>query len=203
VTIRFLKQVDEAGQDCQWIEYEARAPSENNLEDVYVRKVLVPISMLREDAAPILHSLRNWQTYGDERPTMKEGIGQISANDLLNSSLGFWFVFLPGARQLQTEHSEMATIDYQRGTLHCESLNSGVHEAVYASPEGGQNIHSRAYQLRLHEDLPCGFAWARMSLSYSHKSSDGTVEGPYEQFVEELILQDFGTDGASALPDHW
>jgi hypothetical protein len=172
--IKFLDRVREQGQDCRWIELVAVPTPADDGRPRSIDKLLIPEDALLHETNPCRSAIRVWHQYGQD----------------------------PASRAMLHRLDEVATVEFQRGRLERAAVYEGQHKAGYNSTISEYRFdYIVECRVKLHNDLPCAFAGAKMKWIWSAVKGDGTVEETKERWSEDYVLQDFGDGAKSAIPD--
>jgi hypothetical protein len=173
LTISSVGETVQDGEPCRWIEIDEKyeAPERSGSH-----KLLVPIKQLRESAQPFERILRYLTLY--------QGTAQ-ERDPLYGAVFGAYMVFLPSVLEQAKKWDEPKEVDYQRGKLHIASGWSGTHVWIRRAKTAPITYtYAWDYKVWVHDDIPMGFAHAKMKLS-RRENDDVLSTDTVEFFLEE------------------
>lgn len=180
-TIRFVGIVNSNDQTRRWVEQMFSGVDGNRTN---VMKALVSESDLNS-AWPLAGKRRWWHKVGDTAVTEVETLGP---------EFGISSLVFPGPYDIAKSIEEGRTIDYQRGKLELRIALTG--EQKYSVPDSNPNrTFVMKYTAWHHPDVPMGLAAAKVSLTTKETDSAD------RHYTAEFVIDDFGMDAKSALPD--
>ena len=203
LTMRFLEQVDDRDRPCRWIEFESEGLDGDNKGFRSVMKLLIPEESLENESNPCRFGIRGWLRDRDEQPRALESVFAGVSFDIFDVHFGPLLAFLPGVRESAEAVDDARIATYPHGNLECPTCFQGQHVAGYDSTISEFRYeYTIDYRVWLHDELPCGFAAGETKYTWRAINRDGTVEETQPRWSEEFVLQDFGDDAESALPDY-
>ncbi len=159
-------------EPCRWIELEMN----DGERATQLYKLLVPVKHLGDGSDPVDHAVRIW---------FREGDGAVQQVEPKKMDLSFAGAMLHQPVKAD-ETLEKRKFPWQRGTIEATGRKG---TRSLEKPLGGTLTSSRW----LTDDVPSGVAGLLVVIR---------PQGSNSEFRLELVVNDFGTDAKSALPDH-
>ncbi|MSR56843.1 MAG: hypothetical protein EXS05_04130 [Planctomycetaceae bacterium] len=186
----------ENGQVCRWVEMKD-VHQVNHKEEPNIFKFLIPEKDLLENKKPLESLVRAWGKFNDgDVQELKFNSPDGLPGDP-HSRFGWHLVIFPGPRQQAETLKESRVVDYQHGRLEIPDARLGRYRAMRRARGANFNFTlSMDSTYWCHSDVPLGVAAWKSRLELRQ---DDMVR-PSTQF--EFVLEDFGTNAKSALPDH-
>lgn len=185
MTLRSVGTVVENKKKCRWIEIAFR---EEGTEKFTALKFLFPESELRKGGDPWSHLIRGWMKLNSKRTVEPiEGNWRQAWSALASD-------FPPPLQNVKSLDEEKS-VEFQRGQLKCPTGTQGIWTVAHKNSELVEFLNLIEYQIWPHADVPFGVAAATRKTTFIR---DGENTG---EATAELILEDYGTDAKSELPD--
>lgn len=183
---------------CRWVEVKDVVEIDQG-KRTHIAKFLIPERELLENEKPLESLVRGWRksTFGDVQEmkfNTQEGFFG-SAHFVFGANL----LIFPGPQKLSREIREPKSVDYQSGRLEIPSGRNGQFRADYEDPvseSGRVRKRSADFSVWSHPEIPLGAAEWKLRLEI--RNDDRVISVTLSEFV----LEDFGTDAKSTLPDH-
>lgn len=183
--LRSVGTVVENEKKCRWIEIGYR---EEGAEQSGVLKFLFPESELRKGGDPWSHLVRGWMKL-DGKKSVEPIVGNWREEW---SSLASDFP--PSLKDVKSVEEEKR-VEFQRGQLKCPKGTQGIWTVAHKNSADVDFRYPVEYTVWPHTDVPFGVAAAVRKTTFI---TDGEKTG---EATAEMILEDYGTDAKSELPD--
>lgn len=186
----------DSGRVCRWVEIRETRASQQG-ERVSVLKFLIPEKDLLESDRPLDGLVRSWRRI-DERPVQAleyETLRSIATAP--HFAFGQLFLIFPGVQKKAQPLDEPRTVEYQTGQFRIPKGRAGqvlaTRQAVTAPVTQTIVVDFRAW---FDPALPLGPAEWREDLTLLRNGDPLTTQ------QSAFVVQDFGTDAKTALPDN-
>jgi hypothetical protein len=190
----------ENNQKCRWVEMKSVPVVDGKDLPGVVVKFLVPERELLNSGKPLESLVRCWKKDADgaveaQKFNQPRGAGGFAG------SADFWFggdlLFLPGVQRNSKAVNEKNTVEYEHGRLEIAEARAFKYQASRPAPVDDRK-QEFVFECTVwnHPAVAPGFAALRERVEY--RISDTLVQAGSEEYV----LQDFGTDAKSAMPEH-
>lgn len=176
----------DAGERCRWIEF-VESEMAGDPKSTGVHRVLLSERVMLTSQNPFEHAGK-YETRFDDGPVENR-------QTHLAGLFGYWGLFLPGTLAHSQKLAEAKAVQYQRGDLEIKEGRRGKHVWKRIAKSNNQTqTWTFDYALWLHDQIPFGFAHAKVKLV-------GTLETgeTFRTDTFEFSLEDAGTGGKSAL----
>ncbi len=187
------------GENCRWVEMKT-VQMVNGNEQTDILKFLVPEKALLEAEKPLESLVRAWRKIDDGAVTEQKFNQPLGAAGSVASADFGWgrdMVIFPGPQRKTTAVKEKKAIEYQQGRLEVAEGRAGKHVATRRALTSGQKqTIAFEYTIWNHATVAPGFCAAKTR--YEILIDDA----PKAAGVGEWVIEDFGTDAKSALPEN-
>jgi len=166
----------QGSERCRWIEFKIHL-KDSGMEHTLIRKLLIPEKYLKKGENGTEHVVRGWAKYDDEPVDRAVPVH------------GRWPAYLAGPLRDERKLAKQL-VESKLGALECEGVTGWMEYEEW-------DVHMKVtFETRLHEKARLGVVSSRMTFEM-------TRDGKVLQTVEAMLkLTDFGSDAATALPDH-
>lgn len=179
-TVRFVGTAETAGRRSRWFEQEfGLGEGRRN-----VMKALITEEDLKSPW-PLADRRRYWHRIGDEP------IGEAETH---GPEYAVFCLVFPGPYNTAKLLKEPKTVEYQRGRFEIKEGLSGRQEITFQT-FGHEIAFAMDYTTWRHPEISVGLAAAKVSFRV-HENSQLR-----ETYTTEFVLEDFGTDARSSLPE--
>jgi hypothetical protein len=189
----------ENGEKCRWVEMKT-VQMVNGNEQTDVLKFLIREKALLEAERPLESLVRAWRKIDDgaiEEQKFNQPLGAAGSVFSADYGWGRDMVIFPGPQRTTTAVNERRVVEYQRGRLELAEGRAGKHVAT-----------RRALTVVQKQTVALEFTvWNEPSLAPAFAAAKTRFEiliddAPRAAFVDEWVIEDFGTDAKSALPEN-
>jgi hypothetical protein len=198
-TYAFVGTAVERDCTCRWMEMQTVEIIDGH-EVTDILKFLVPEKALLESERPLDGLIRCWRKFGDEQVEQVRFNTPLGERGLSFSADYAWgrdFTLFPGPQQKSKAVEEPRTIEYQRGRLEIETAQRFRRIASRRALTNGEK-QEYSDEFTVWKDRSVTPAFAAATDRVQQHRDDALVR----TFAIEFVLDDFGTDAKSALPDN-
>lgn len=201
--IRFLDRVMENNQPCVWIEFVHWHPTQEQAEYFSVTKYLIPEQELLTGTQPIRRSVRYHSLEKSDGEVIRRERNPDRDLRLGHAMSGPYLQAILGRRSRGTISPKMVHVDYQLGRLTCtQTLRGSIEELEVAERPHMLQSFDSVCEFRLHDDVPTGFAEAKISKHVTNYLFDPPMDPIIaKEGTLTWTLMDFGTGAKSELPE--
>lgn len=191
--------VAENGEKCRWVEMKS-AGSVAGQERIQIAKLLVSEKDLLENEKPLSGLLRGWRKIDGGAVTpvkvdAPQAVNPLSAKQFYEKEM----LIFPGMRQKSEIIDKQKTVEYQQGRLEMTQGRTGKIERKSNGALRGRNQNMTSnFEFTVWTDpvIELGFAAANIR---NTTSVDNVVRSSRD---DEWVIEDFGTDAKSELPEN-
>jgi hypothetical protein len=192
----------EEGQPCRWVEMKTVHKFDGK-EKTDILKFLIPEIELLQSEKPLNSLVRTWRKIDDGDAKLmtfdqESGVeGTYYSRLSADSGFGRDLFLLPGPQRKSKRVNQRNIVEYQRGRLEIAEGRSGKHISSRMPRVNGQRKLTIVLEFTVwnHPAVPLGCAAAKDRVEYL------IDDVPSEAFESEWVVEDFGTDAKSAIPD--
>jgi hypothetical protein len=188
----------ENGEKCRWVEMNSEQTF-NAKERKEILKFLIPGKELLESEKPLNSLVRAWGKFDDEPVEELKFNQPLGVRGSVASADFVWgrdMVILPGPQRKATLVNERKVVEYQQGRLEMTEGRTGKHVATRQAVTVVQKqTVALEFTVWNHTSLAPAFAAAKTRFEIL------IDDAPRAADVSEWVIEDFGTDAKSAMPD--
>jgi hypothetical protein len=189
----------ENGERCRWLEMKS-VQTVNGKEQTDILKFLVPEKELLEGEKPLDRLVRAWRKIDDgdvEEQKFNQPLGVRGSVASADFVWGREMVIFPGPQRKTTAVDEKTLVEYQQGRLELTKARVGKHVATRQALTAVQKqTFVLDFTVWNHPTVAPGFAAAKTRFEYLRD------DVPRAAGTAEWVIEDFGMDAKSALPEN-
>ena len=189
----------ENGGVCRWVEIQT-TETRDGREVTDILKFLVPEKDLLEAERPLESLVRSWRRFHNGHVEEMKFNVALGERGLVGSADFYWgrdFALFPGPQKEGEVIRERRKIEYQRGRVEIDAGKAFRRVASRrALTTGEKQEWTDEFTVWNHPELAPAFGAARARVEY--RRDEALIASGRSEFV----LEEFGTDAKSALPDN-
>jgi len=200
-TYSLVGTTTENGEKCRWVEIKS-VQLINGKEQTNTMKFLIPEKELLDGEKPLESLVRAWRQFDDgpvEEQKFNQPLGVAGSVVSADFAWGRDLMVFPGPQrksQLSAE-KEKRVIEYQQGRLETGEGRTGQHVAARrALTNGEKQEFTTDFTVWNHATVAPACAAMRQRIEY--RRNDALIR----TITEELVIEDFGMDAKSTLPEN-
>jgi hypothetical protein len=186
------------GRKCRWVEWN-EAWTVDGQKHVDILKFLVPERDLLESERPLDNLVRAWRKVNDTQVEEVKFSQPLGADGLVVSAdygFGRDFLIFPGAWQKSRRVEQRRTVEYQQGRLEIPSGRAARHSAVRrALTNGEKQAYFDEYTVWIDPAI------SPVAVAVSERIVNEVDDVHRRTIFREFVIEDFGTDAKSAMPE--
>lgn len=198
-TYSLVGTTTENDQKCRWVEMKT-VETMNGKESTDIIKFLIPEKELLEGEKPLESLLRCWRRTGDgpaESKRFSQPLGATGFASSADFAFGRDFVVFPGPRKKFMAVDERKIVEYQQGRLEIAEGQASQHAVTRrALTSGEKQAYTMAFTVW--NDARLAPAVAALTARIEHERDGALIR----TITMEFVIEDFGTDAKSALPEN-
>lgn len=185
----------ENGQKCRWVE-KKQAQDNGGVDQIEIIKFLIPEKELLESKAPMKSLVRAWRSINNG--AVDDLFGATASSSLSDADFhyGSDLIIFPGPQRGGKIVHEPTVVEYQSGRLEMATGRETHHVASRSFPSGTTLSAVTDVTLWTHPTVPLG--WAQAKIRFEFRRNDK----PGPNSLCDWLLEDFGADAKTALPDN-
>lgn len=189
----------ENGVRCRWVEMKSVQMSDGR-EITDVLKFLVPEEELLESERPLDSLVRCWRRFAEEPVEEVAFNVPLSVRGFAGSADFYWgrdFAFFPGLQKQAKGVRERRVVEYQKGRLDVEDAQTFQHVVSRRALTNGEK-QEYCDEFTVWNDPAVAPAFVAASDRVRQRRDDALVR----TLTIEFVLEDYGADAKSALPEN-